>query len=104
MAAHRRPAAAFDTRLPAMLTGGVAPGIARGLRHHGFGVIAEPEDFRIQENGEGPLKDGETECARSWAADLVRQVAVPVPHQTCGPSGQDLRLSSRISAARGLAP
>lgn len=77
--AARRPAAAFDTRIPAKLAGGAAPGIARRLRHHGYEVIAEPEGFHIQDNGEGPLKDGETDRARTWAAALVRQ-AVAVPH------------------------
>jgi uncharacterized protein YndB with AHSA1/START domain len=67
----RRSAAAFDTRISARLGGGAAPGIARRLRSHGYDVIAEPEGFYIQDNGEGPLKDGETHRARAWAAALT---------------------------------
>jgi hypothetical protein len=75
----RRPAAAFDTRIPARLAGGAAPAIARRLRHHGYDVIADPEGFFIQHNGEGPLEDGETDRARAWAAGLVRRVTAPTP-------------------------
>ena len=70
-----RPAAAFDTRIGSRLAGGAAPAIARRLRHHGYEVIAEPEGFYIQDDGEGPLKDGEIARARAWAAGLVRQVS-----------------------------
>ena len=81
-AAERRPAAAFDTRIGAKLAGGAAHGIARRLEHHGYEVIAEPEGFYIQDNGEGPLKEGETDRARDWAAGLLRQVAAAVPGGT----------------------
>jgi len=73
-ATGRRPAAAFDTRISARLAGGAAHGIARRLRSHGYDLIAEPEGFYIQDNGEGPLKDGETDRARGWAAELTRKV------------------------------
>lgn len=76
--ADHRPAAAFDTRIATKLAGGAAPGIARRLHHHGYEVIAEPEGFYVQDNGEGPLKDGETARARTWAAGLVRQIAATV--------------------------
>jgi flavodoxin len=78
-AAGGRCAAAFDTRIGARLAGGAAPGIARRLRHHGYEVLAEPEGFLIQDNGEGPPKDGELDRARAWAAGLVRQAAAAVP-------------------------
>lgn len=74
----RRMAAAFDTRIGAPLAGGAAPGIARRLRHHGYEVIAEPEGFLVQDNGEGPLKDGEIDRAPTWAAELMRQAAAAV--------------------------
>jgi hypothetical protein len=77
-----RPAAAFDTRIGAKLAGGAAHSIARRLEHHGYEVIVEPEGFYIQDNGEGPLKEGETERARAWAAGLLRQVAAAVPSAT----------------------
>ncbi len=76
-AAGRRPAAAFDTRIGAKLAGGAAPGIARRLRSHGYQVITEPEGFFVQDNGEGPVKDGESDRARAWASCLIRQAAVP---------------------------
>lgn len=71
-----RFAAAFDTRIHGRLAGGAATGIERRLRRHGYDVIAEPEGFFVQDNGEGPLKDGEMERARSWGADVVEKVAV----------------------------
>ncbi|MGY1616216.1 flavodoxin family protein [Geodermatophilus sp. SYSU D00691] len=70
-----RPAAAFDTRIGARLAGGAAGGIAHRLRRHGYEVVAEPEGFLVQDDGEGPLKDGERERARAWAAELVRRAA-----------------------------
>lgn len=75
-ATGRRSAAAFDTRIGAKLAGGAAHGISRRLRSHGYEVITEPEGFLVQDNGEGPLKAGETDRARAWAADLVRQAVV----------------------------
>jgi hypothetical protein len=71
----RRPAAAFDTRIGARMAGGAAHGIARRLHRHGYEVIAAPEGFLIQDNGEGPLKAGELDRARAWGASLVRQAA-----------------------------
>jgi hypothetical protein len=73
-----RPAAAFDTRIDKRLAGGAASGIAARLRRHGYGLIAEPEGFFVQDDGEGPLKAGEPDRASAWAADLVRRVAAPV--------------------------
>lgn len=81
-ATGNRPAAAFDTRIGAKLAGGAASGIARRLRQHGYAVIVEPEGFYIQDNGEGPLKDGEIERARAWAAELVRRAAAAAPRPT----------------------
>lgn len=77
----QRPAA-FDTRIDAKLAGGAAYGIARRLRHHGYQVIAEPEGFYIESNGEGPLKAGETARARAWAAGLIQQSAAIAPNPT----------------------
>jgi hypothetical protein len=77
-----RPAAAFDTRIDAKLAGGAAHGIARRLRHHGYHVIAEPEGFYIESNGEGPLRAGETARARAWATGLVTRSAIADPDPT----------------------
>ena len=76
-AGEGRIAAAFDTRIGARLAGGAASGIAHRLRRHGYSLVAEPEGFCIQDNGEGPLKDGELDRARSWGAELSRH-ATPV--------------------------
>jgi hypothetical protein len=70
-----RMAAAFDTRIDARLAGGASNGIAQRLRRHGYDVVAEPEGFHVQDDGEGPLKDGELDRARAWAAEIVRRVA-----------------------------
>ena len=74
-ASGHRFAAAFDTRIAAKLAGGAAPGIARRLHHHDYDVIAEPEGFYVQNNGEGPIKDGETDRAQAWAGTLMQQLA-----------------------------
>lgn len=65
-------AAAFDTKVPSALAGGAARGVAHGLRQHGFTVVADPEQF-VVEQPDGPLRDGERERARAWGADLVRR-------------------------------
>ena len=67
-------AAAFDTRAAQRLAGGAAHGISRRLRRHGYDVVAD-EGFII-EDMQGPLKSGETDRAKAWAADLVRSASV----------------------------
>jgi hypothetical protein len=67
-----RRAVAFDTRLPSPFAGGAARSIARRLRRHGYRVIAKPCGFVVQD-AQGPLKAGELDRARSWAAGLVGQ-------------------------------
>jgi hypothetical protein len=64
-------AAVFDTRLDGSphMTGSAARGIARRLRHAGYGVL-ETDSFLV-EDSEGPLADGELERARAWAAGLA---------------------------------
>jgi Flavodoxin len=73
-ATKRSKAAAFDTRADQRLAGGAAHGIARRLRRHGYDVVAD-EGFII-EDMEGPLRSGERERAKAWAAELVRQSAL----------------------------
>ena len=65
-------AAAFDTRAAVRMAGGAAHGIARGLRHHGYELVAEPEGFIIEDT-EGPLRTGEPDRAKAWAAHLLGQ-------------------------------
>ena len=85
---HRLPnadagqrAAAFDTRIDARLAGGAAHGIAHRLRSAGYELIAAPEGF-VVEDAEGPLRTGETERARTWAAELARQLRAAAPGTT----------------------
>ena len=67
-----RQAAAFDTRLDKMFAGSAAKRIARGLRQHGYQLVAGPEGF-IVEDMAGPLRDGERNLARTWGVNLLRQ-------------------------------
>jgi flavodoxin len=64
-------AAAFDTRyrMPVLLTGSAADGIAKRLRRKGAQIVRAPESFFI-EHSEGPLVKGEIERATAWAHDL----------------------------------
>ncbi len=63
-------AAAFDTRTTSPTSGGAAHGIARRLRGHGYDVVAKPHGFFIEGAADGPLRAGELDRARSWAATL----------------------------------
>lgn len=65
-------AAAFDTRAAGRMAGGAARGIARRLRQLGYELVAPAEGFVI-EGTQGPLRAGELERAREWAAGLVRR-------------------------------
>jgi hypothetical protein len=64
--------AGFDTRADSRVSGGAAHGIARRLRRHGYGLVAEPEGFIIEGTG-GPLRDGELDRARAWGSRLLFQ-------------------------------
>lgn len=66
------PAAAFDTRLdkPEWLAGAASKGISKRLRKAGFRVTLDRGSF-IVDDGEGPLRDGELDRAREWAARLA---------------------------------
>jgi hypothetical protein len=68
-------AAAFDTRIhgPAALTGRASKGVARLLREHGFGVIAEPESFLVTKQDK--LEPQETTRAREWGTRLAAAFA-----------------------------
>ncbi len=67
---HKR-GAAFDTRIdaPAIITGRASGGIASGLRHHGFKLVAKPESFLVDKQSK--LVTGEAERASEWGARLV---------------------------------
>lgn len=66
------PAASFDTRLDRFWSGGAAGRIARQLRVRGYDLVVPPEGFFV-EGIEGPLREGEWQRAREWAAHLVPQ-------------------------------
>jgi len=63
-------AAAYDTRLTGspVFTGRASRGISRGLKRHGYRMIAESESFLISK--QNTLVDGEVARARGWGAAL----------------------------------
>jgi flavorubredoxin len=71
-------AAAFTTRASSPLAGSAAKGIARRLRRAGYLLAAEPQGFVVA-GPEGPLRDGERDRARTWAARLVDRLVAPPP-------------------------
>jgi len=70
-------AAAFTTKLANPLAGSAARGIARGLRKARYRVVGS-EGF-IVSTATGPLRDGERERARAWAARLTGQLVSSPP-------------------------
>jgi flavodoxin len=68
--------AAFDTRyrVPTLISGSAARGIAKTLKHKGARLVAPPESFFV-EHSEGPLAEGEIERAADWARRLVMTLA-----------------------------
>jgi len=70
LAAGRRRAAAFDTRLTTLFPGSAARLIARSLEDHGYEVITRPEGFLV-ESMLGPLSAGERDRARAWGSALA---------------------------------
>jgi hypothetical protein len=71
-------AAAFDTRFggPGALTGRASKGIARGLRRHGFDVVAKPASFFIDKDNQ--FRPGEEGRAVAWAQRLASKVEFEV--------------------------
>lgn len=72
------PAASFDTRLskPEWLTGSAARGIAETLGKMGVSLLLPSESFLVT-GKEGPLVDGETERAASWARTVLDKTLHP---------------------------
>jgi flavodoxin len=68
--------AAFDTRfrMPVMISGSAARGIAKRLVGKGAYLVAEPESFFVK-HSEGPLAEGEVERAETWARELAGALA-----------------------------
>lgn len=62
--------AAFDTQVKGPFGKG-APAIAEALEAKGYARLAEPQGFVVK-GKVGPLRDGETERARAWGAELAR--------------------------------
>lgn len=65
-----RLAAAFDTRLARLLAGGASRRIVKGLRRHGYRLIAPPQGFIVVDLA-GPLRVGEVDRAQRWGAQLA---------------------------------
>jgi hypothetical protein len=64
-------AATFDTRIYAPhLPGSAAAGAMRALRHAGFQLTAESENFWVL-GTKGPLREGELERAHAWGVELA---------------------------------
>jgi hypothetical protein len=70
LSARHALAAAYDTRLTGspVFTGRASRGISRGLRRHGYHMIAKSESFLITK--QNTLVDGEAARARRWGAAL----------------------------------
>jgi len=66
---------AFDTRIDksALLVGSAAKAISKRLRRRHYASLADPESFFMDESG-STLKEGETDRARRWGAELARRL------------------------------
>jgi flavodoxin len=66
-------AAVFDTRyrMPAVISGSAARGIARRLRRAGIPVLTLPASFFVSRDSTPQLEDGEMERAVSWAKNIA---------------------------------
>ena len=64
--------AGFDTRIRGPF-GSAAPAIARELERAGYPSIAKPRGFTVT-GKYGALRDGETERARQWGAELTKSM------------------------------
>jgi len=85
-----RPApavAVFDTKLRSPLPGSAAPKAARLLRRRGARVVDRRSFYVL--GTPGPLRDGERDQARRWAADLAARQAAggAAAGETAGASG-----------------
>lgn len=60
--------ATFETRIW-WSPGGATGAIGKGLLHHGYYQIADPEHFVVK-GTYGPLRDGELERAKHWGEQL----------------------------------
>lgn len=78
---HR--AAAFGTKIakPPWLPGSAARGIGKRLRRLGYALADEPVDFLVEDTT-GPLRAGELERARIWAARIAHTELDRIMHRT----------------------
>jgi flavodoxin len=69
-------AAVFDTRYrkPRLLTGSAAGRLAKSLRKAGAALLTSPQSFFVLSR-EGPLEEGETERAATWAREIPKSFA-----------------------------
>jgi hypothetical protein len=84
-----RLAAAFDTRFdkPAILTGSAAKGIARRFRRLGYRLVAQPESFFVTTDNR--LAEGQSDHARTWAAEIAKRGASAPSHLGTGGSATE---------------
>ncbi len=78
-------AAVFETRIW-WSPGGATGTIEKGLLHHGYYQLADPERFVVK-GTYGPLRDGEIERARQWGAQLAAKVSSREPELAGTPAG-----------------
>jgi flavodoxin len=66
-------AAVFDTRyrMPTLISGSAARGIAKRLRLAGIHVLTPPESFFVSRGPVPQLEEGEAERAASWARNAA---------------------------------
>jgi hypothetical protein len=72
---HSERVATFDTRVAKVrhLPGSAAKAAAKGMHKHGYGSLAKPESFYV-EDVSGPLLPGEVERAERWGEELAAAV------------------------------
>jgi len=72
-AAHRRPAAAFDTRVTKVrnLPKAASTRASHLLGRHGYQLVSRPAPFLV-DDVKGPLLAGETDRARDWGREVAR--------------------------------
>ena len=70
-------ALAFDTRfrMPVIISGSAASGIAKVLRRNGAKVLRRPESFFVSRSEGHPLEAGEEDRATAWARDVIALLA-----------------------------
>ena len=96
-------AAVFETRIW-WSPGGATGAIGKGLLHHGYYQVADPERFVVK-GTYGPLRDGEVERATKWARSWSgpsRHATLPLRERPHADSELRQRLAGSVNASRLL--